>query len=222
MPDRKRARELAAEFLAKGDPAGWFEHLYQEAERGEASIPWADLQPNPNLMEFWNIRQVPTSGKTALKIGCGLGDDAEQLAAWGFQTTAFDISETAIRACKRRFPESRVQYVAADLLHPPREWLGEFDFVVESYTLQVLPPDLRPRAIARAADLVRAGGLLLVIARGRDEQDGKGQMPWPLTRREVDLVAQTGLREISFEDYYDRETPPVRRFRGLYRKPDMG
>src|ERR1700685_4501513 len=124
MSPRARARELAAESLAKGDPTGWFEQLYREAAEGVSVVPWADLRPNPNLIEFWSRQQIPTSGKsegkTALKIGCGLGDDAEQLAAWGFETTAFDISASAIRACNQRFP-SRVSFHVADILHPPAE-----------------------------------------------------------------------------------------------------
>lgn len=219
MNERARARELAAEFLAKGDPTGWFEQLYQEAEEGKSSIPWADLQSNSNLTGFWNQYSIPTFGKKALNVGCGLGDDAEQLAAWGFEVTAFDISPTAIRACKQRFPGSEVNYVTADLLSPPHQWRNRFDFVLESYTLQVLPSHLRDRAIEGIASFVRDGGHLLLIARRRNDQDADGQIPWPLTRRELEKVTDSGLRELSFEDYFDREVPPVRRFRCLYCKP---
>ena len=43
-------------------------------------------------------------------------------------------------------------------------------------------------------------------------------MPWPLMRRELDLFTKSGLREESFEDYFDKELPPVRRFRAVYVK----
>jgi SAM-dependent methyltransferase len=217
-PDRRRARELAAEYIAKGDPTGWFEPLYREREAGQSVVPWVELQPNPNLLDFWQRNPVDTSGKSALKIGCGLGDDAEQLAAWGFATTAFDISATAIQACRRRFPSSSVDYQTADLLVPPPAWTSRFDFVLESYTLQVLPPSVRAKAMQNVTEFVAPGGLLLFIARGRDDHDREGQMPWPLLRREFDPVAQFGLEQISFEDYYDAESPPARRFRVLYKK----
>jgi SAM-dependent methyltransferase len=220
MPDRTRARQLAAEYLAKNDPTGWFEQLYREAGRGETTVPWADLRPNPNLTEFWTRHPIPADGRTAIEVGCGLGDDAEQLAAWGFQTTAFDISASAIEACRRRSPRSSVHYVAADLLNTPAEWNGQFDFVLESYTLQVLPRNLRPEAIRRVASLVKPGGLLLMIARGREERDPPGEMPWPLTRSELDDFKNFGLRERTFEDYADQsESPPVRRFRAVYDCP---
>ena len=218
MDARARARELAAAYLAKGDATGWFEQLYRESEDGTSSIPWADCRPNPHLIEFWKQHCISSSGKTALTIGCGLGDDAEQLAAWGFDTTAFDISESAILACKARFPGSAIRYQVADLLNPPSEWMRRFDFVFEAYTLQALPRHLRQRAMENMADFVGAEGYLLMVSRGRNENDAEGQMPWPLTRCEMDQVASFGLREESFEDFPDSESLPVRRFRGLYRR----
>ena len=216
MPDRTRARQLAAEYIAKGDPTGWFECLYKEAEQGKSIVPWAELRPSPNLLEFWKDRPIPSAGKKALTIGCGLGDDAEQLAEWGFSTTAFDVSESGVRAARRRFPDSRVQYVVANLLQPPDAWFQAFDLVFESNTLQVLPAELRPRAMEQAAGFVAKGGKLLVIARARDENDPRGEMPWPLTSRELNHFKEIGLQEFSFEDFLDSEDPPARRFRVLY------
>ena len=61
MRDRTRARQLAAEYLAKGDPTGWFEHLYREGEEGKSIVPWMELRPNPNLLDFWKDRHFSTS-----------------------------------------------------------------------------------------------------------------------------------------------------------------
>jgi SAM-dependent methyltransferase len=219
MPDRTRARELAAEFNAKGDPLGWFDALYREAESGVSEVPWADLVPNPNLADFRNSHSQETRNKSALIIGSGLGDDAEQLAAWGFQTTAFDISPTAISATKKRFPSTTVEYVVADLLAPPESWRAKFDFVVESYTLQSLPPDLRVQAFARIAEFLKPAGLLLVIARGRDPEEDPGHVPWRLTRAELAEFSSAGLQEVSFEDYLDPHDPGVRKFRATYLRP---
>jgi hypothetical protein len=216
MPDRTRARELAAEFIRKGDPTGWFEPLYQEAVAGKSTVPWVDLCPNPHLLDFWNAHPQQAAGKSALVIGCALGDDAEQLAKWGFETTAFDISETAIRAAKKRFPNSRVEYVTTDLFAPPASWQHNFDFVLEIYTLQTLPAALRPPAMDKITEFLRPSGLLLLIARGREPSDPEGQLPWPLTRSELCAFTAAGLEELSFEDLRDPEDPAVRRFRVLY------
>lgn len=222
MADRTRARQLAAEFIAKGDPVGWFEQLYREADEGKGSVPWVDRRPNPSLVTWWASNKFSAAGKTALVVGCGLGDDSEQVAEWGFDTTAFDVAPTAVESCRRRFPETRVRYVAADLLRPPTEWLRKFDFVMEANTLQVLPQELRKPAMRRVADFVAENGRLFVIARARNEEDPRGEMPWPLTRRELNGFQELGLRQILCEEYDDQETPPVRRFRALYLRPCDG
>ena len=219
MRDRTRARELAAEFHRKGDPTGWFEVLYREAEEGKSTIPWDDRHPTPHLVGFWMKHAQQTAGKSALVTGCGLGDDAEQLAAWGFRATAFDISETAIRACRKRFPNSTVQYHAANLLEPPKNWRGQFDFVFEANTLQVLPAELRQQAAKNIGAFLRPGGLLLLIARSREPSEPEGQMPWPLTRAEISQFSALGLEELLFEIVHDVEEPEVRRFRVLFRQP---
>jgi SAM-dependent methyltransferase len=221
VPDRIRTRELAAEYIRKGDPLGWFEALYREAESGDGTVPWADQEPNPRLLEFWKTHPLETAGKRALVIGSGLGDDSEQLAAWGFKTTAFDISKTAVAATKKRYPQTRVDYLVADLFNPPANWPRAFDFVLEIYTVQAFPEALRPRAIEKIAEFVAPGGRLLVIARGRAEGEPEGEgPPWPLTRAELDGFRRAGLEEESFEDYTEPEPPWVRRFRAVYRRAE--
>lgn len=214
---RHRAQQLAAEFLARSDANGWFEALYAEAGNDYAVVPWADLAPNPNLVEWSIAQELKGVGKTALVIGCGYGDDAEFLAELGFAVVAFDVSQTAIAQCNQRYPNSSVSYQVADVLNPPAIGSQGFDFVLESYTLQVLPPDLRSVAISKISTLIAPLGQLLVIARGREEIDPPGQMPYPLTRRELATFENLGLSSQSFEDYLDKENPPVRRFRALYK-----
>ena len=220
MKDRTRARELAAEFIGKGDPTGWFEVLYKEGEAGKSVVPWAGHGTNPSLIEFWKANPQNVGGKKALVIGCGLGDDAEQLAAWGFETAAFDISETAIRAACKRFPKSEVNYRVADLFQPPAEWERAFDFVFEANTVQALPVNIRAQAIRRIAAFVRPGGKLLTIVRGREADEPEGELPWPLTRAELEEFVRAGLAEQRFEEYFDSEEPPARRYRVVYARPE--
>jgi SAM-dependent methyltransferase len=218
QPDRTTARRLAAESLARGDATGWFEALYRQAGDDPAAVPWADLAANPNLVGWLEKQPLSQLGKRALVVGCGLGDDAEELAALGFRVTAFDVSATAVAWCQKRFPQSQADYRAADLLAPPRAWTAAFDFVFEAYTLQVLPPELRAAAVAAIAAFVAPGGTLLVIARAREAHEPGGTMPWPLVAEELSAFSAHGLATISQEDYFDREDPPVRRLRVEYRR----
>jgi SAM-dependent methyltransferase len=215
---RVRAREIAREYLERNDPLGWFEQLYASARRDANIIPWADLAPNPNLVGWLDEHRIGGSGKKAIKVGCGLGDDAEELANRDFEVTAFDVSATAINWCRERFPESKVDYLVEDLFGMPVSWKKAFDFVLESYTLQVFPLELRIKAMEEITRLLAPGGTLLVICRGRGETDEEGKMPWPITRKELDVFERCALKLESFEDYIDNEDPPVRRFRVVYKK----
>ena len=212
MSDRAMARRLAERATISGDPLGWFEPLYLAAENGTATVPWADLAPNPHLTGWTHLN--PDTMRTAVVVGCGYGDDAEWLAGRGLDVTAFDIAPTAIHACRRRFPDSSVNYRVVDLLDLPAAWTRQrYDLVVEAYTLQVLPPGSHQRRAAIQSLAAITGSVLLIIARGRDEDDPLGDMPWPLLPTELDSLAEADLRILGWDDYYDTEDPPVRRFR---------
>jgi SAM-dependent methyltransferase len=218
--DRRYARRLAADSIARGDCTGWFETLYAEAEQGTATVPWADLAPNPQVVSA--LAGLPGAGG-ALVVGCGLGDDAEHVASLGFATVAFDVSPTAVGTARRRFPSSTVEYVTADLLSPPRAWASRFDLVVEVFTLQVLPAPARRTAIAQLARLVAPGGRLLVIARAREEHEDPGELPWPLTRAELHSLRDHGLATQSIVDFLDQNGgQPVRRWRAWFAGPRSG
>jgi SAM-dependent methyltransferase len=220
-PKRSRARELAQDHVARGDTVGWFEPLYAEAQGNAERVPWADLEPNPNLREWLDREAIAGAGRWALVVGCGLGDDAEYLAARGFSVTAFDVAPSAVSWCRRRFPNSPVQYQVADLFDPPAAWSGAFDFVFEAYTLQVLPRVVRRDAIERLGGFPRPGGTLLLICRGREPDDSEGQMPWPLLHEELNALEGLGLQPVQFEDYLDRhDNPAVRRFRVRYSRSE--
>ncbi len=215
---RAQARQLAQEFVQRGDATGWFERLYTQAQGNEQAIYWAKMVSNPNLIHWLNRRNIQGKGKLALVIGCGLGDDAEELAHRGFEVVAFDIAPTAIDWCQKRFPHSPVEYVVADVFEPPSAWQGSFDFIFEAYTLQVLPADVRSKAATCIADLLANAGTLLVVCRGRSPQESQGEMPWPLTKEELEVFQSAGLRQVQFEDYFDQEEPPTRRFRMEYQR----
>ncbi|MDR3568930.1 MAG: class I SAM-dependent methyltransferase [Syntrophobacteraceae bacterium] len=216
---RATARELAHKHLEAGDPLGWFEELYSRAGQDGRIIPWADLKPNPNLVSWLNQNRSLVTGP-ALKIGSGLGDDAEELARRGLETIAFDISESAIDWTRKRFPGSSVSYLVANLFSAPNGWQHKFPFVLESYTLQVLPPHLRAEAVRCISSLLAPSGVLLVIARAREPNEPEGKMPWPVTKLELSLFQTHGLNQLTFEDYIDDEEPPVRRFRSTFTRPE--
>ncbi|MGD1804912.1 class I SAM-dependent methyltransferase [Dapis sp. BLCC M126] len=192
---QQKVKKLATE-SQKANPTAWFDILYSEAEGDAGQIPWARLTTHPYLQEWLDISQPQGEGRTALVIGCGLGDDAEALAKLGFQVTAFDISTKAIAWCQERFPDSSVNYLVADLLALDSEWHRKFDLVIESRTIQALPVEMRSQVINCIAPLVANRGTLLVITRIRDNDSVPDGPPWPLSEKELAEFIELGLQEV--------------------------
>jgi SAM-dependent methyltransferase len=213
------SRRIARESLDQDDPTGWFERLYSAASEGAAVVPW-DRGAAHTLLTEWVAESQPSgAGKTALIVGAGTGWDAELIADLGYDTTAFDISPTAIEAARRNHPDSEAQYVTADLLAPPAEWHHAFDLVVEIYTVQALPIELQPAAIKQVGEQVAQGGTLLVIAAARpDDQPDEAVEgpPWPLTRATIDSFATSDLRLIQVIQSPSPADPAIQRWRAEY------
>jgi SAM-dependent methyltransferase len=210
---RERFRELIETSRGADDPTAWFDRLYATAEETGARIPWDRGAPHRHLVQWAEERHIDGTGKRALVVGSGTGDDAEFVASLGFATTGFDIAPTAIRLARQRFPESTVTYQVADLFALPAGWSQAFDFVVENQTVQALPGDLRRHAIDAISGTVTPGGQLAVLAARAENGIAYDGPPWPLTRAEIDAFAEDGLRIVSIEALSLNGNP---RWRAIY------
>lgn len=196
----------------------WFEPLYSATARGEGRPPWDRDVPQPLLVEWLANHPLESAGRRAAVVGCGTGNDAELIAARGFRTTAFDVSATALDLARDRYPDSVVDYRRADLFDLPPDWPGSFDLVIESFTVQALPPRLHRRAAAAIASLCSVGGLLVVIAFARTDDAEPDGPPWPLAAEELSYFAVDGVERAVVE------TVPAGdgtiRWRAEFRRPD--
>jgi SAM-dependent methyltransferase len=213
---REKAQHLYDTYISRGDVLNYFSTLYQQAQGDASAIPWADQHVNTHFKDWAERQQLQGNNRRALVVGCGLGDDAEALASLGFQVTAFDIAPEAIEWSKRRFPETQVHYEAANLFALPQAWQQTFDFILEIYTIQTLPYELRSRAMECISLCLAPGGDLLVICRGTESEERDGKIPSPLSRQSLSVFQSCGLQEVTFDDFYDQEEPPKRRFRIHY------
>jgi SAM-dependent methyltransferase len=205
---RKHAARLANRAREEGHGDGWFEPMYQWAAGQTSQVPWADGEPHALLVEATQNRQLAT----VAVVGCGLGDDAEFLAQRAESVWAFDLSPTAIEWAKQRFPNSKVDYAVANLFELPPT---TFDFVAEVYTLQALPPEIRPKAIRAIINLLKPGGELVIVTRWRTPEMELGAVPWPLLESELALFEHAGLTLES--EHPSQPGEPTRR---TYRKPN--
>ena len=229
---RARARALAAEFAERGDTFGWFDAFYKEAEGDNGQIPWADLEPNAYFRSWAEDVGLTGNGRTALVVGCGLGDDALYLHDLGFEVTAFDISPTAVEWAKKLHAATDIKFEVMDLFEPPTSWVasknppataagtdkaGGFDFVLEIYTIQPLPMEMRERVVDSIAAFVADNGELVVVTRGREDDEQPEQLPWPLSRKDLSRFETHGLKPVDFREISDTEDEQ-NRFVVHYRK----
>lgn len=181
----------------ENQPTEWFETLYSDANEGGEGIPWANMAPHP-IFKNWITKSPNTQrGKTALVIGCGMGDDAIELESQGYDVTAFDVSASAIELCKTRFPDSGVEFMQADLIKGVTAWHRKFDFVLEIFTIQALPPKYENTLIQNISNFVSNNGKLVIIT---EVQKGKRTYengpPWLLNHEYADSFESCGLKQI--------------------------
>ena len=166
-------------------------------------MPWPTLDaPHPYVCDWLDDPVEPPPGRRAVVIGCGLGDDAAELARRGFEVTAFDISRTAVRRAEERSPDVDVDWRVADLLQLPEELVGAFDLVVEVLAVPLLPGVVRDAAMHAIGTLAAPGGVVLVVAfvaaDAATARDWTGP-PWPQAPSEFAAYRAAGLERLALE-----------------------
>jgi SAM-dependent methyltransferase len=175
-----------------------FDSIYARAQDDLTILPWTRLVPSVQLLAW--LEDVPVDGLSVLVVGCGVGDDAEELARRGAQVTAFDFAPTAIALCRRRFPSSSVDYRVADLFELPASWAQRFELVVEIHTVQSVPPERQADAMGAIARTVAPGGRLFVRCSVRNDDEPLDGRPWFLRLGDLDAYFSAGLRVDAFTD----------------------
>ena len=215
--DPVKYKEMVRDYQKRDEPLGWFDSVYSDAEGDHNAVFWADLSVNTYLEEWLKSNPVEKGkSKKAIAIGCGVGDDAESMAQYGYDVTAFDIAPTAIDLCRKRYVDSNVTYVVADLFNYPDEWFETYDLVYECNTIQVLPGKYRHIAMKAMVTLMSNDATLLVSCRSRNKGEQENDIPLPLDKEEIDTFCKLGLLEKTFLAYDDTQELSIPHFFATY------
>ncbi len=193
---------LVAEHLAAGRPTGWFEPVYAAGFGRREAVPWAGDGPHPFVVDWLEDPVATPPGGRAVVVGCGLGDDAAELARRGWRVTAFDIAPSAVRWARRRHRRVDVDWRQQDLLDLPDWWGGAFDLVVEVHTVTSLPGVVRDGAMDAVGRLVAEGGVAVVVtllATGAQHAQGWVGPPWAQAPSELATYRASGLVRLTLE-----------------------
>jgi SAM-dependent methyltransferase len=165
--------------------------------------PWDTGQPSSELARV--VAEAPISHGRALELGCGTGANAVWLAQQGFDVTAIDGSTLAIERATQRAKAAGVvvRFLVADVLAPPRDIGGPFDFLFDRGCYHAVRRDKVASYLRTLRIVTHAGSLGLVLAgNAREPHD-----PGPPVVTEAEIRAELGsVFEIVklWEFYFDQ------------------
>lgn len=128
-----------------------------------AEIPWNIETPPDALVGLVESGKVRPS--KAVDLGCGAGNYAIYLAGMGFDVTAFDIAESAIRIAKENARKRGVEcdFIVADVLDDRDEFNEAFDFAYDWELLHHIYPEDRKRYVKNVHKMLKASGKYLSV-----------------------------------------------------------
>lgn len=136
---------------------------YWEQRYQVKSDKWDLGQAAPPLINLLESSAL-TIGKVAV-IGCGRGHDALLFAKYGFDVTGFDFSKTAIADATTQANEMGLtaQFLQRDIFELDREFLSEFDYVVEHTCFCAIAPSQREDYVKLVHSILKPQGELIAL-----------------------------------------------------------
>ena len=141
--------------IKNGEFIGAFEKMYRHCPD-----PWHQDAQQPLAEDIALLLLNQHRYEKALDIGCGKGRFSNRLKAkTGSSLTALDISPTAIRTARSRYPD--IEFLVATA--PPLQFPAEsFDLVVSAELLWYVLPELS-ELLAEIKRVLKPGGHYLLI-----------------------------------------------------------
>ncbi|HEY9777782.1 MAG TPA: class I SAM-dependent methyltransferase [Planktothrix sp.] len=160
----------------------------------DADTPWDSGEPSQQLQRFLSRGLVKPC--RMLELGCGTGTNALYLAEQGFDVTAVDLSEEALRQAKEKAAKTKstVKFVQADITAMP-DLGAPFPFVFDRGTYHIVRQINIAAMQKMLADRVAPGGYYLVLA-------GNGNEDAPIEKGPPRVRCADMCAEIE-NDYFD-------------------
>ena len=208
---RKRTKAIAAEFAERGDPLGG-------STRFTGNLPETQRKFRGPI---WNRTNTFANGPRRPFCEARVGPRWWSAAGWATMRNFSTISVLRLRrSTYRRPPSIGLGGFKGFSGHVPRcrsflsaEGMDQaFEFVLEIYTIQPLPLEMRPKVIDAIANFVKLDGHLVVITCGREDDEEPVELPFPLSRRDLSRFDANGLRQTDFQIMPGDEDVPAERF----------
>jgi len=141
----------------KSDKSEFWEESYKKGIVG-----WNLKTPTPAFLDLLN-NELFKDKKTMLVLGCGYGYDAIEAAKSGYDVTAIDFSETAIKfASELALKENvKIDFLLDDLFLIDEKL--KFDIVYDYVTYCAINPDRRKEYADKISSLLDNDGVFVII-----------------------------------------------------------
>jgi cyclopropane fatty-acyl-phospholipid synthase-like methyltransferase len=139
-------------------PSSAWDERYQQ--QPVETMPWFYPELDDDLAQALDALGLRSG--SALDLGTGPGTQAIQLAQRGFDVTATDLSDAAIRLASARaeIQGLEISWQQDDVLSS--QLTGPFDLIFDRGCFHVLPPERRQDYISTVAGLLKPGGFFFL------------------------------------------------------------
>jgi cyclopropane fatty-acyl-phospholipid synthase-like methyltransferase len=139
-------------------PSSAWDERYQQ--QPVETMPWFYPELDDDLAQALDALGLRSG--SALDLGTGPGTQAIQLAQHGFDVTATDLSDAAIRLASARaeIQGLKISWQQDDVLSS--QLTGPFDLIFDRGCFHVLPPERRQDYISTVAGLLKPGGFFFL------------------------------------------------------------
>lgn len=144
---------------------------------------------------------IPRSPSLVLDVGAGIGVDAAALAAMGHQVVAVEPVTEFVSAAKALYSSPAIEWVEDSLPHLDRlrSRRQKFDLVMLSAVWMHLDQGARALAFPRVAELLQAGGRIVLSIRHGPVPDGRRMFDVP-DEETLNLASAQNLRVLLHMD----------------------
>lgn len=138
--------------------ASFWEEIYRSGSTG-----WDLGMPTPVFKRLAESSQFPP-GKM-LVICAGRGYDARMFARLGFQVTAVDFADEAVKEMQSLIEaDLPMEVIQADLFDLPTFMKEEFEYILEYTCFCAIDPQRRAEYIESISSLLKPGGYYIALA----------------------------------------------------------
>lgn len=191
-----------------------WETLYRE--EAPETLPWYSPELDHDLVKA--LTENGITGGRVLDLGAGPGTQAIELARRGFEVTATDVSESAVRRASEAASREgvAVRFIVDDILNS--SLTGPFDLVFDRGCFHVLPPNKRPVYVERVARLIDPGHSLFL--KGFSEEETREGGPHRFSPVELDACFKNHFKVLSIcrTQFDGTEEPPPKALFAVMRR----